>query len=52
MSNISIAVPDDLSAYVNQKIIQVGYASVDEYCLALVQRDLRRSPVKDTVRTG
>jgi antitoxin ParD1/3/4 len=49
MSNISISLPDDLQAYVDEQIVRVGYASASEYFLALVQRDRQREHAKETL---
>ena len=47
MSNISISLPDDLKAYVDEQTAKAGYASVSEYFLALVQREQRRNQAKE-----
>jgi antitoxin ParD1/3/4 len=42
MSNITISLPDDLKAYVDEQVAQSGYASADEYFLALIRFDQQR----------
>ncbi|MGP1386870.1 MAG: ribbon-helix-helix domain-containing protein [Thainema sp.] len=49
MSNISISLPDDLQAYVEEQIAEAGYASASEYFLALVQRDRHHKQAKETL---
>ncbi|MFQ4140498.1 type II toxin-antitoxin system ParD family antitoxin [Nodosilinea sp. PGN35] len=49
MSNISISLPDDVQAYVNEQVARVGYRSASEYFLALVQRDRQREQAKETL---
>jgi antitoxin ParD1/3/4 len=49
MNNISISLPDDLKAYVDEQIAEAGYASVSEYFLALVQREQLRHQAKETL---
>jgi antitoxin ParD1/3/4 len=49
MSNISISLPDDLKAYVDEQTAKAGYASVSEYFLALVQQEPRRNQAKETL---
>lgn len=43
MTQISIALPEALKAYVDEQIAKHDYASVDEYFLKLVQRDQQLS---------
>jgi len=47
MSNISISLPDDLQAYVDEQIVSAGYASASDYFLTLVQRDRQREKAKE-----
>ena len=49
MSNISISLPDDLQAYVDEQITKAGYASVSEYFLMLVERDRQRGQAQETL---
>ena len=49
MSNVSISLPDDVKAYVDEQVAKVGYASASEYFLALVQREQQRSQAKETL---
>jgi antitoxin ParD1/3/4 len=48
-SNISISLPDDLKAYVDEQIAKAGYAFVSEYLLALVQREQQRNQAIETL---
>jgi len=43
MSNISISLPDDVKAYIDEQIAKAGYASASEYFVALVQREQRQN---------
>jgi antitoxin ParD1/3/4 len=43
MTQISIALPEILKAYVEAQVAEQGYASIDEYFLKLVQRDQQQS---------
>lgn len=45
MSHITISLPDNLKAYVDEQVAQGGYAS-DDYFLALVRLDQRRRQAK------
>lgn len=49
MGNISISLPDDVKAYVDDQVAKVGYASASEYFLALVQREQQRNQAKATL---
>lgn len=39
MANLRISLPESLKAYVEERVAQSGYASVDEYLLELIQQD-------------
>lgn len=43
MTQISIALPELLKAYVEAQVAQYGFASLDEYFLKLIQRDQQLS---------
>jgi antitoxin ParD1/3/4 len=43
MSNISISLPDDVKAYIDEQIAKAGYTSASEYFIALVQREQRQT---------
>ena len=47
MSHITISLPDSLKAYVDEQVAQGGYASVDDYFLALVLLDQQRRQAKE-----
>ncbi|WOD39473.1 hypothetical protein [Nodosilinea sp. E11] len=49
MSHITISLPDSLKAYVDEQVSQSGYASTDDYFLALVQLDQRRQQAKESL---
>jgi antitoxin ParD1/3/4 len=49
MSNISISLPEDLQAYVDEQITKAGYASASEYFLRLMERDRQRQQAKATL---
>ncbi|WP_017296609.1 ribbon-helix-helix domain-containing protein [Nodosilinea nodulosa] len=49
MSHITISLPDNLKAYVDEQVAQSGYASADDYFLALVRLDQRRRQAKDSL---
>ncbi len=49
MSHIIISLPDNLKAYVDEQVAQSGYASADDYFLALVQLDQRRRQAKESL---
>lgn len=49
MSNINISLPDRLKAYVDEQVAQSGYASADEYFLALVLFDQRLRQTKESL---
>lgn len=49
MSHITISLPDSLKAYVDEQIAQSGYASADDYFLALVRLDQQRRQAKETL---
>ncbi|MDB9529791.1 type II toxin-antitoxin system ParD family antitoxin [Oscillatoria sp. CS-180] len=46
MSNITISLPDNLKAYVDEQVTQSGYSSADEYFQALVLLDQRLRQAK------
>jgi antitoxin ParD1/3/4 len=39
MTNLNISLPENIIDYVDQRVIQSGYGSVDEYFLALIQHE-------------
>jgi antitoxin ParD1/3/4 len=39
MTSLSISLPENIKDYVEQRVIQSGYHSVDEYFLALIQHE-------------
>jgi len=39
MTAVRIDLPDDLSAFVNERVAQSGYESAEAYLLALLRRD-------------
>lgn len=49
MSNITISLPASLKAYVDEQVIQSGYASADEYFLALVLLDQRLQQTQESL---
>lgn len=49
MSNITISLPASLRAYVDEQVTQSGYASADEYFLALVLLDQRLQQTQDSL---
>lgn len=49
MSHITISLPDNLKAYVDEQIAQSGYASADDYFLALVLFDQQRRQAKESL---
>ncbi len=49
MSNITISLPASLKAYVDEQVTQSGYASADEYFLALVLLDQRLQKTQDSL---
>ncbi|WP_035985137.1 type II toxin-antitoxin system ParD family antitoxin [Leptolyngbya sp. KIOST-1] len=49
MSHITISLPDNLKAFVDEQVAQSGYASADDYFLALVQLDQRRRQAKESL---
>jgi len=46
MSDITISLPDNLKAYVDEQVTQSGYSSADEYFQALVLLDQRLRQTK------
>jgi antitoxin ParD1/3/4 len=42
MTSISISLPEAIKAYVEERVAQSDYSSVDEYFLELIQQDQQR----------
>lgn len=49
MSHITISLPDNLKADVDEQVAQSGYASVNDYFLALVRLDQRRRQAQESL---
>jgi antitoxin ParD1/3/4 len=49
VSRITISLPDSLKAYVDEQVAQGGYASADDYFLALVLLDRQRRQAKEAL---
>jgi antitoxin ParD1/3/4 len=49
VSRITISLPDNLKAYVDEQITQSGYASTNDYFLDLVRLDQRRRQAKESL---
>ncbi|MFZ4675051.1 MAG: ribbon-helix-helix domain-containing protein [Nodosilinea sp.] len=49
MSNITISLPDRVKSYIDAQVAQGGYASADEYFLALVLLDQQRRQAKESL---
>ncbi len=47
MSRITISLPDNLKAYIDEQIAQGGYASADDDFLPLVRLDQRRQQTEE-----
>jgi antitoxin ParD1/3/4 len=39
MTSLNISLPENIKDYVEQRVLQSGYGSVDEYFLALIQHE-------------
>ncbi len=49
MSHITISLPDNLKTYVDEQVAQSGYASADDYFLALILLDQQRHQARESM---
>ena len=51
VSQVTISVPDSLTARMEQRAIQVGFANKEDYVLELVRRDCERAELEPVLES-